>query len=126
MPQKYLHLQEKEISKKLRRNTLISGLCAVAGFSLLIPAFSVEGSKFDYQEFCFKPPTIPKSVTYCTGKRLKKGLAWKVALEASRNQEFQSKVTFLKVLPAQNPNSGIYGICGASFFMVGFLLFQKC
>ena len=125
MPQKYLHLQEKEISKKLRRNTLISGLCAVAGFSLLIPAFSVEGSKFDYQEFCFKPPTIPKNVTYCTGKRLKKGLAWKVALEASRNQEFQSKVTFLKVLPAQNPNSAIYGICGASFFMVGFLLFKQ-
>jgi hypothetical protein len=125
MPQKHLHLRSKEISQKLKRNTLSSGLCALAGFSLLIPAFSVEGSKFDYQEFCFKPPTIPKNVTYCTGKRLKKGIAWRVALEATNNQEFQSKVTFLKFLPAQNPNAGVYGVCGAGFLMVSFLLFKQ-
>jgi len=125
MPQKHLHLRSKEISQKLKRNTLSSGLCALAGFSLLIPAFSVEGSKFDYQEFCFKPPTIPETVTYCTGKRLKKGIAWRVALEATNNQEFQSKVTFLKFLPAQNPNAGVYGVCGAGFLMVSFLLFKQ-
>jgi hypothetical protein len=125
MPQKHLHLRSKEISQKLKRNTLSSGLCALAGFSLLIPAFSVEGSKFDYQEFCFLPPTIPKNVTYCTGKRLKKGIAWRVALEATNNQEFQSKVTFLKFLPAQNPNAGVYGVCGAGFLMVSFLLFKQ-
>jgi hypothetical protein len=92
MPHKYLQLQQEQITKTLRRNTLISGLCAVTGFCLLIPAFSIEGTKFDYQEFCFKPPSVPAHVTWCKGKRLHKGIAWRVALEASTNQEFQTVV----------------------------------
>lgn len=125
MPHKHLQLEQKQINKSLRRNTLISGLCTIAGFTLLIPAFSVEGTKFDYQEFCFKPPSVPAHVTWCKGKRLKKGIAWKVALEASINQEFQSKVKFLKFLPAQNPHAGIYGLCGAVFFISAFLIFKQ-
>jgi hypothetical protein len=125
MPHKYLQLQQEQIAKTLRRNTLISGLCAVTGFCLLIPSFSVEGSKFDYQEFCFKPPSVPARVTWCKGKRLKKGIAWRVALEASTNQEFQTKVKFLKFLPAQNPNAGLYGLCSGAFFLSAFFLFKQ-
>jgi len=125
MPQRHLFLEEKEISSKLKRYTIISGVWIAAGFSLLIPAFSVEGTKFDYQEFCFKPPSIPPSVTYCQGKRLKRGIAWRVALEASKSQEFQTKITFLKRLPAQNPNAGLYGLCSGVFFLAGFFIFKQ-
>ena len=125
MPHRFLSLEEKEISKKLKRNTLISGVCAVAGFSLLIPAFSIEGRKFDYQEFCFKPPSIPPTVQYCRGKRLKRGVAWRVALEASKNQEFATKVKFLRFIPAQNPNAGLYGVCSGAFFLAAFFIFKQ-
>lgn len=43
MPQKYLQLQQAQITKTLRRNTLISGLCIIAGFTLLgIPIWQLE------------------------------------------------------------------------------------
>jgi hypothetical protein len=125
MPQKNLVLKETEIKKLLKRNGLIAGSCALAGFSLLIPAFSIEGSRLDYQEFCFKPPTISQNITYCKGKKLKRGVAWRVALEANNNQEFQSKVTFLKFFPAQNPNAGLYGLIAAGFIGVGFGFFKR-
>lgn len=124
MPQRNLELQEKQVQQQLRKNTLIATVCTIAGFSLLFPAFSIEGTKFDYQEFCFKPPSVPAYVTWCKGKRLKKGIAWKVALEASTNQEFQSKVKFLKFLPAQNPNASLYGLCAAASFLSAFLVFK--
>jgi hypothetical protein len=124
MPQRNLELQEKQVQQQLRKNTLIATVCTIAGFTLLFPAFSVEGTKFDYQEFCFKPPSVPTHVTWCKGKRLKKGIAWKVALEASTNQEFQSKVKFLKFVPAQNPNAGLYGLCAAASFLSAFLIFK--
>lgn len=117
-------IQEQTISKNLKRNAIVTATCALAGFSMLIPAFSTEGRKFDYQEFCFKPNSVPAGVTWCKGKRLKKGVAWKVALEAENSAEFKAKVTFLKYLPAQNPNAGLFGVCGAGFFFAGFLLFM--
>ena len=125
MSQKNLRLEEQKISKLLKRNALISAACALAGLSLLIPAFSIEGSKFDYQEFCFKPPTVSPNTTWCKGKRLKKGLAWRVALETEENPEFKSKVTFLKFRPAQNPNAGLYGVISAGFICCGFLFFKQ-
>ena len=124
MPQKRLEAQEKEIQQKLRRNTLVSGLSTLAAFSLLVPAFSLAGTKLDYQQFCFKPPGN-QSTEFCTKNKIKKGVAWRVALEANNSQEFQSKVTFLKFLPAQNPNAGIYGLFSAGFFGLAFLVFKK-
>lgn len=123
MPQRQMLLQEQSLNKKLKKNTVVTIACALAGFSLLIPAFSVEGKRFDYQEFCFKPPTVPAGVTWCKGKRLKKGVAWRVALEVESNPEFKSKVKLMKSLPAQNPNAGLFGLCSAGFFFSGFLLF---
>ena len=120
MPQKNLQLEQKQINKTLRRNTLISGLCTIAGFTLLIPAFSVEGTKFDYQEFCFKPPSVPAYVTWCKGKRLKKGIAWKVALEASTNQEFQSKVKFLKFFTSTKSSCWYLWTLWSGFFYICF------
>lgn len=127
MPQRNLELQEKQIRKQLRKNTLIATVFAAAGFSLLIPAFSVAGSRFDQQEFCFLPKylTNPEQHDFCTGNKVKRGIAWRVALEASENNEFKSKVTLLDFLPAKNPNAGLYGLCSAGFFFCAFLMFKS-
>lgn len=126
MPQKTLEALETQINTKLKRNALLTGVCSLAAFSLLIPAFSVEGSKFDYQEFCFRPPSVPPTVyNYCTGKRKKRGIAWRVALERANNIDFKSKVTMLGRISAQNPSAGIYGLCGALFFGGAFCFFKS-
>jgi hypothetical protein len=127
MPQKYLKEQEQKVAKVLRRNTLFSSFCVIAGFGLLIPAFSLQGSKFDYQEFCFKPQhlTNPEQHDFCTGEKIRRGIAWRVLLEQSNNSQFKSKVSFRSFIPAQNPHAGLYGLCGAGFFGAAFLLFKS-
>lgn len=127
MPQRNLELQEKQVCKQLRKNTLIATVCAVAGFSLLIPAFSVAGSRFDQQEFCFLPKhlTNPEQHDFCTGNKVRRGIAWRVVMEASDNNEFKNKVTLLDLLPAKNPNAGLYGLCSAGFFLCAFLIFKS-
>lgn len=127
MPQKYLKEQEQRVAKLLRRNTLISGFCVAAGFTLLIPAFSLQGSKFDYQEFCFKPQHItnPEQHDFCTGEKIRKGIAWRVALERNNSAEFRNKVSLLNFIPAQNPHAGLYGLCAAGFGYVAFILFKS-
>lgn len=126
MPQKSLETLEANLNKSLRRNTLISGIVTLAGASLLIPAFSLQGSKFDYQEFCFRPASVPPSVyNYCSGKRKKRGIAWRVALERANNIEFKSKVLMLGRIPAQNPNAGVYGLSGALLFGAAFCFFRS-
>lgn len=127
MPPRKLELQEATVKKQLQKNTFIATICAVAGFSLLIPAFSVAGSRFDQQEFCFLPKhlTNPLQHDFCTGSKIRRGIAWRVATEASENNEFKSKVTFLDFLPAKNPNAGLYGLCSAGFFFCAFLMFKN-
>ena len=121
MPQRQLELKEEAIIKKLRKNTLVTGLGALAGFSLLVPAFSLAGSKFDYQEFCFNPV---KSEEFCTGNKIHRGIAWKVALERNSNRNFRTKIQILGTLPAENPNAGIYGLFSAGFLRAAFLFFR--
>lgn len=113
--------KEQEIKKLLRRNTLVSGLSVLAGLGLLIPAFSVYGSKFDYQTFCYKPPTFPEGETYCIGNNKKRGLAWRVALEREESARFREKVTLLDFMPAKNPHAGLFGLAGTGLIMGGFL-----
>lgn len=124
MPQKQLELKEEAIIKKLRKNTLVTGLGALAGFSLLVPAFSLAGSKFDYQEFCFNPIRAEISQQFCTGDKIHRGIAWKVALERNSNRNFRTKVQVLGTLPAENPNAGIYGLFSAGFLGAAFLFFR--
>jgi hypothetical protein len=124
MPQKQLQIQEEEIKRKLQKNTIISGLGVLAGFSLLIPAFSLAGSKFDYQEFCFNPVRAEPGI-YCTGDKIRRGIAWKVALERSSSMAFKTKVQLLDKLPAENPNAGVYGLCSAAFIAAAFLMFRQ-
>lgn len=113
----YLSEQEKKHKAGFLRNLLVQGFCTLAGFTLLIPAFTQEGSKLDYREWCFKPSWIPPSETYCTGDRRKRGIEWRVALETHRNPEFREKVTFLQRVPADNPDSGYYGMVSAILFL---------
>ena len=121
MPLPDLNKREAEIKKHLRRNTLAAGLCVTAGFSLLIPAFSLRGTKFDYQQFCFRPPEEKP----CQGEQIKRGISWLVALEVSDSKKFQEKVTLLDTIPAQNPNAGIYGLVSGGFFLGAFLLSKR-
>lgn len=124
MPEKTLALQEQGIKKLLRRNSFVAGFAIAAGFSLLIPAFSIEGTRFDYQEFCFKPPIthIDNVLAYCTGDKIRRGIAWRVAMELSNSQEFRGKVSILNYIPAQNPHAGLYGLCSAAFFGAAFFM----
>lgn len=115
-----------EVSRKLRRNTLASGFFIVTAASLLIPAFSVEGSRFDYTLFCFNPPNVthPEMHGYCTGEKIRRGITWRVAMEAEQNQQFASKVSILKTIPAQNPHAGLYGVTAAGFLGAAFAFFK--
>ena len=126
MPEKYLESLGQQIDQQLRRNTLMAGLCMATAFGLLIPAFSVQGTKLDYYTFCFNPPVVhdPENHDYCAGPNIRKGIAWRVALEATNNQEFKSKVSILGLIPAQNPNAGLVGLCGAAFFSAAFFLLK--
>lgn len=126
MPQKDLALKEQGIKKLLRQNSLIAGFAVAAGFSLLIPAFTIEGSRFDYQEFCFKPAIthFDNVLAYCTGDKVRRGIAWRVASELSNSQEFRGKVSILNYIPAQNPHAGLYGLCSAAFFGAAFFMFK--
>ncbi len=124
MPQKQLQFQEESIKKKLQQNTIITGLGVLAGFSLLIPAFSLAGSKFDYQEFCFNPVRAEPG-TYCIDDKIRRGIAWKVALERNSKPSFKTKVQMLDKIPAENPNAGIYGLWSAGFLGVSFLVFRQ-
>lgn len=126
MPHKYLAEQEQQVSKHLRKNTLIAAVCAVAGFGLLIPAFSVAGSRLDQQEFCFLPKNLsnPEQHDFCTGEKIRRGVAWRVAQEVAESQQFRTKATLLDYLPAQNPHAGIYGLAASSFFFAAFLVFK--
>ncbi len=126
MPHKLLTLQEEAIKKQLRQNSFVAGVAVAAGFSLLIPAFSIEGSRFDYQEFCFKPPIthIENALNYCTGSKIRRGVAWRVAMELSNSQEFRGKVTLLNYVPAQNPHAGLFGLCSAAFLGAAFFMIK--
>lgn len=126
MPSKYLAEQEKQVSELLRRNTLIATACVAAGFSLLIPAFSLAGSRFDQQEFCFSPKYLshPEQHDFCTGGKIRRGVAWRVAQEVAESQQFKAKVSLLTYIPAQNPHAGLYGLLGAGFFFGAFVAFK--
>lgn len=115
-----------EVSRKLRRGTLASGFFIVTAASMLIPAFSMEGTRFNYTLFCFNPPhlTNPEQHDYCRGEKIRRGITWRVAMEAEQNQEFASKVSILKTIPAQNPHAGWYGVTAAGFLGVAFGFFK--
>lgn len=126
MPQRNLDSLQAEVSRKLRRNTLASGFFIATAASLLIPAFSREGSRFDYTLFCFRPPhlTHPEQHDYCSGEKIRRGITWRVALEAEQNQQFASKVSILKTIPAANPHAGLYGLAAAGFLGAAYGFFK--
>lgn len=127
MPNKRLADQERQVTRLLRINTLIAASCAIAGFSLLIPAFSIAGTRFDQQEFCFQPKylTYPEQHDFCTGEKIRRGIAWRVAQELSESQQFKAKISILSYIPAQNPHAGSYGLLGAAFFFAAFVAFKS-
>ena len=122
MPLASIQKRDEEINRHLRRNTLGAILLLFTGFSLFIPAFSLRGTKFDYQLFCFKPPSQKKP---CQGKQIKKGVSWVISLEVNNNQQFKEKVTLLNYIPAQNPNAGIYGVVSGLFLFSAYLLSKR-
>lgn len=126
MPHANLKQLESTVKAQLKRNSLASGLFIATAASLLIPAFSVEGSRFEYTLFCFDPPQVtnPEQHGYCTGDKIRRGIAWRVAVEAANNQEFASKVSILKSIPAQNPHAGLYGLGAAAFLGAAFGFFK--
>jgi hypothetical protein len=126
MPHINLKQLESTVRNQLRRNSLASGLFITAAASLLIPAFSVGGTRFDYTLFCFNPPqlTNPEQHDYCTGEKIRRGITWRVAQEAANNQEFASKVSILKSIPAQNPHAGLYGLGAAAFLGTAYGFFK--
>lgn len=127
MPHANLGQLEGKVKSQLRRNTLASGFFIATAASFLIPAFSIEGTRFDYTLFCFNPPVVshPEKHQYCTGEKIRRGIAWKVALESANNQEFASKVSILKTIPAQNPHAGLYGLGAAAFLGAAFGFFKR-
>lgn len=126
MPHANLKQLEAKVKSRLKRNSLASGFFIATAASFLIPAFSIEGSRFKYTLFCFNPPVVthPERHQYCTGEKIRRGITWRVALEAANNQEFASKVSILKTIPAQNPHAGLYGLGAAAFLAAAFGFFK--
>lgn len=111
-----------EVSRRVRRGNIAAGFFIATAASLLIPAFSMEGSRFSYTLFCFNPENLtnPEQHDYCTGEKIRRGITWRVALEAEQNQQFASKVSILKTIPAANPHAGLYGVGAAGFLLTAF------
>lgn len=122
MSQRNLESLEREVSGRVRRNNLATGFFIATAASLLIPAFSVEGTRFEQTLFCFNPPNLtnPERHDYCTGGKIRRGIAWRVAMESANNQEFASKVSILKTIPAQNPHAGLFGLAAGGFLFVAY------
>ncbi|NEQ64981.1 MAG: hypothetical protein F6K21_05665 [Symploca sp. SIO2D2] len=113
--------KEDDVKKLLRKSSLLSFLLVITGGVLLIPAFSMKGTRFDYQLFCFYPPQwnefqngVDLLKQSCTDE-VKRGLAWRVAIEAEKNNKFKANTYFLKLEKAQRPLAGAIGLLSASF-----------
>lgn len=125
MPERDLHQEEQAISKLLKRNAIIAAIMATTGFSLLVPAFSTQGTRFDYQEFCYQPrANQQRGIDGCLPEETRRGIAWKLALEVANNSEFRDNTTFSNFVPAQNPYAGLFGLCGAAFFGSAFFFLR--
>lgn len=111
-----------EVSRRVRRGNIAAGFFITTAASLLIPAFSMEGSRFSYTLFCFNPTNVthPEMHNYCTGEKIRRGVTWRVAMEAEQNQQFATKVSILETIPAQNPYAGAYGLGAAGFLGLAF------
>lgn len=118
---KFLEAQEKKHLRLFLQTLGVGCVSAIAGFSLLVPAFTLDGSRFDYQTWCVMPKWKPVEERSCIGK-IHQGIKWRVAKEASQSPEFRGKVTFLQEIPATNGNSYIFGFGSAVLFGVSGIL----
>jgi len=126
MPDSKLIKTNQQIKKALRNNSIAVGLFIFSGVVSFIPAFSVVGSRFDIQQFCFKPPYSDNPDDYCNYQNgtIHEGLAWRVALETEHSIEFRTKVSMLEFKPAERPYTGILGLISAASFLSAYLLWE--
>ena len=126
MPDKKLIEATQRIKKSLRSNSIATTFLIIGGITTFIPAFSVVGSRFDMQQFCFEPRYTENPDNYCNYQNgtVHEGLAWRVALEQEHSIEFRTKVSMLKFKPAERPYTGAIGLISAASFLSAYLLWQ--
>lgn len=126
MPDKLLTEYNQKIKANLRRNSIVCGILALSGSVMFLNAFSLVGTRFDTQEFCFKPENAHEPEKYCSYQQgnVYQGLAWRVALERQESIEFATKATLLKYKPAERPYTGLLGLISAGFFLTAYGIFQ--
>lgn len=126
MPDNKLLEYNQRIKASLRSNSIVCGLLVLSGSVMFMNAFSLVGSRFDLQEFCFKPENAYAPEKYCSYQQgnIYQGLAWRVALERQESIEFATKVSLLEYKPADRPHTGLLGLISASFFLTAYAMFQ--
>ena len=112
---KFLEKQEKKHLRLFLQTIGTASIAAIAGFSLLVPAFSTEGSRYAYKTWCVQAKWKPVEERVCIGK-VHQGIHWRVAKEATESPEFRNKVTFLQEISATNGNSYVFGFGSALLF----------
>lgn len=112
-----------QLKSKLRANSLLTLSLVVAGSIFFIGAFGTEGTRFDLYEFCFTPKEL-KNVNnkdkYCNKYHVYRGVTWLVAKEYETNPDFK-KVTLIRGLKADRPDTGWVGLASSFFFLCAFL-----
>lgn len=126
MPEIKLQKANQQIKKSLRSNSIAVGFLVLGGIATFIPAFSVIGSRFDTQEFCFNPQNAYNPEQFCSYKNgtIYQGLAWRVGQEMEESLEFRNKVYLVKFKPAERPYTGALGLLSATLFLSAYLVWQ--
>ncbi|MBD6619712.1 hypothetical protein FNW02_28815 [Komarekiella sp. 'clone 1'] len=95
----------QRLKSQRRTATVIVGSLTIAGLSLTIPLWN-DSVKWSETLYCFSPNHQP-----CSREHIKRGISFLVDRER-RNFTFDSKVTFLRVLPEEDDSATMYGVLG--------------
>lgn len=117
----------KNLKSQLLFGTLVTGTSLLAGFSFFVYAFGTEGTRFDLYEYCFSPKQLlnPKSKKrYCVSDKRYTGITWLVAKEYETSEDFK-KVTFLKGIKADRPNTAYLGLTSTFFMFLAWISWKS-
>lgn len=120
-------LVTKKIRNRLKLNAVLTLGLVLTGSVFFISAFATEGTRFDLYEFCFKPTNLknPKSASkFCGKSQVYRGVTWLVAREYENSTDFK-KVSLIRGLKADRPDTGWIGLISAFFFLGAWLTWKE-
>lgn len=137
-----------EIKRKTKKTSLLTLACMVTGLFLSIPAFTNVKKQLPQTVFCFRPPVTytfkneliwdakakkrfvkktkieqETSKKYCTGDKIRVGLASDVQDEREENAQFGTKISILKQIPASSSWLPYVALLGGVTMLVAYVVY---